>query len=376
MNTFISYFRIAALVVCAFVFSFAAQAQTSVITYQGQLNDGAAIANGTFQMQFTLFDAAANGNQIGATITNQNVTVAKGIFTVQLDFSPATPFAAGAPRFLQVAVKKAAETNYTALDPRQPITSAPYAVRTLSADTAATADNLSANCVACVTNNQIAAVDGSKVTGGAAITNLNASNLTAGTVPIARLGTNTPAPNTFLRSDNTFAPIPGGGSFPSIELAVSNTTQQTISTLFATSSFTQLTLSSTNDANAALTGGNTWNGTTFTVGATGAGWYHIQAQFVGVTTGSNGVTTIGYQVVLDRNNTFTNTPTAGTYPLAFSTYNSSTASLFLKNLSTIDKVVYLPSGTFLNFRAQSYSTSTSAYTSTDGSSNLTIVRLK
>ena len=43
------------------------------------------------------------------------------------------------------------------------------------------------------------------------ITNLNAANLTSGTVPTARLGTGTASSSTFLRGDNTWQTIAGGG---------------------------------------------------------------------------------------------------------------------------------------------------------------------
>lgn len=184
--------------------------------------------------------------------------------------------------------------------------------------------------------------------------------------------------NFYFHSGTAWTAVGGSGSdtYPNVELAVTNTSQQTISNLFGGNSFTTLSLSSTNSGNAALSGGNTWNGTTFTVGSTGAGWYQVTANFLGVTSGSNGMTTIGYQVAMDKNNTFTTTPSAGTYPAAFSTYNSSTSSSILKNLATIQSVVYLAAGDYINFRAQSWSTGTAAYTSTDGSTNLQIVRLR
>ena len=128
-------------------------AQTNAITYQGRLNDGAAAASGTYNMQFSVWDAASGGNQLGSTITNTNVSVVNGVFTVTLDFSPATPFATGADRFLLVSVKKPADPTYTDLTPRQPITSSPYSLRTLSASAA---DNLSAACVGCVTDAKVA----------------------------------------------------------------------------------------------------------------------------------------------------------------------------------------------------------------------------
>ena len=71
-------------------------------------------------MQFTMFDAAANGNQIGAPVIVPNVQVVNGIFTVTLDYTTAS--FDGAPRFLQVTV------GSTVLNPRQEITSAPFAI--------------------------------------------------------------------------------------------------------------------------------------------------------------------------------------------------------------------------------------------------------
>jgi hypothetical protein len=49
--------------------------------------DGGTAANGTYDMQFKLFDGS--GNQIGSTITNPSVLVSNGVFTVQLDYGAA-----------------------------------------------------------------------------------------------------------------------------------------------------------------------------------------------------------------------------------------------------------------------------------------------
>jgi len=153
---------LAALIVCALLGGAPqlARAQTTVFTYQGQLTDAGAPANGNYDLQFALFDAVTAGTQIGAPLTRSNVAASSGVFTVQLDFGVnAFP---GADRFLQIGVRPAGGGSFTTLAPRQQISSTPYAIRTLSA---ATADALSGTCTACVQDAQIKAVAGSKITG-------------------------------------------------------------------------------------------------------------------------------------------------------------------------------------------------------------------
>ena len=109
----------------------AANSQTTAFTYQGNLTDGGNPANGSFQMQFKLFDALAGGAQIGSTITNVPVTAAAGAFTARLDFG--APALTGANRWIEIAVRRNATESYVTLSPREQIASSPYAVRTLSA---------------------------------------------------------------------------------------------------------------------------------------------------------------------------------------------------------------------------------------------------
>ena len=103
-------------------------AQTTAFTYQGRFTDASVPqpTNDTYNMQFALFDAAANGNQIGVTVTIPAVQVVNGIFTVTLDYPAAASFD-NSPRFLQLTV------GNTVLSPRQEITSAPYAIRARNA---------------------------------------------------------------------------------------------------------------------------------------------------------------------------------------------------------------------------------------------------
>ncbi|HQU83268.1 MAG TPA: hypothetical protein PKY59_09100 [Pyrinomonadaceae bacterium] len=146
----------------------AVSAQTSAFSYQGRLNDNTLPANGTYEMEFKLFDSASGGTQVASTITNNSVAVQNGIFSVTLDFG-ANPFAAGANRFLEIGVRKASDPpGFTTLAPRQQLTSSPYSLKTISADL------LSSACVGCVTDPQISSISGSKVVG-----NVNSANSAA-----------------------------------------------------------------------------------------------------------------------------------------------------------------------------------------------------
>src|SRR5262245_16400294 len=109
-------------------------AQTSTFTYQGKISDSGTPATGNYDFQFKLFDALASGTQQGATVTLMSVTVADGIFTVQLDFGAA--IFSGTARFLEIGVRSAGGGAFTILNPRQQITSTPYAIKSLNAASA------------------------------------------------------------------------------------------------------------------------------------------------------------------------------------------------------------------------------------------------
>ena len=113
-------------------------AQTTAFTYQGSLNNGASPANGNYDIEVDVFDAATGGNYFN-TITTADVPVVNGIFSVKLDLG-ANIFP-GAARFLQVKVRQSGGSAWTVLNPRQQVTSAPYAVQSLNAATAANATN-------------------------------------------------------------------------------------------------------------------------------------------------------------------------------------------------------------------------------------------
>src|SRR5690242_1329503 len=75
----------------------------TAFTYQGRLDDSGQPANGVIPMIFGLWDADAFGNNVGSpSSVSANVSVANGLFTIDLDFG-VTAFNGNA-RWLEIRV--------------------------------------------------------------------------------------------------------------------------------------------------------------------------------------------------------------------------------------------------------------------------------
>ncbi len=97
----------------------------TAFTYQGRLTDEGRPADGPYDFQFELYDAASDGTLLG-TVTVEDVPVTDGLFTVRLDFGDAF---SGEARYLAIGVRPGDSTGaYTILSPRQELTAAPYAL--------------------------------------------------------------------------------------------------------------------------------------------------------------------------------------------------------------------------------------------------------
>lgn len=143
----------------------------SAFTFQGKLNDGGVPANGNYDMAFRIFDAPGGaGTQIGSTVSINNVPVANGIFSVELDFGHLA-FVTVDSRFLEIGIRRAGTTDpLTILSPRQKITGSPFASQSFNATIAANANSATfargLDCSGeCVQSDEIESVAGSKVTG-------------------------------------------------------------------------------------------------------------------------------------------------------------------------------------------------------------------
>ena len=100
---------------------------TTTFTFGGRLTDGPSLATGSYDLRFSLFGTAADGNQIGTAITEEDLALTNGIFTVQLDFGPGA--VSGEPRWLEIAVRPGKSTDlFSVLSPRQELTTSPYAL--------------------------------------------------------------------------------------------------------------------------------------------------------------------------------------------------------------------------------------------------------
>jgi len=101
----------------------ASLAQTdTTFTYQGELLESGAPANGSYSMDFSLWDAVSGGSQVGSTINVPAQSVDAGLFAVELDFG-ASGFD-GSQLWLEIVV------DGTTLAPRQAITRSPYSIQT------------------------------------------------------------------------------------------------------------------------------------------------------------------------------------------------------------------------------------------------------
>lgn len=105
-------------------------AQGTAFTYQGQLADEGLPVTGSYDVRAILYNAGIGGAQVGPILTNLAVAVERGCFTAPLDFGSGV--FDGSRRWLELAVRPSGSGPFTALNPRQELTPAPYALYALT----------------------------------------------------------------------------------------------------------------------------------------------------------------------------------------------------------------------------------------------------
>jgi len=116
------------------------EAAAEPVSYQGRLSDGGSPANGSFDFQFLLKDAATTGNTLGEVL-KVTLPVQNGVFSTALAWKPS--LFSGAARWIEVRVRPTppagASVNETdapyAVLERQRLYSTPYAFRSQAAAT-------------------------------------------------------------------------------------------------------------------------------------------------------------------------------------------------------------------------------------------------
>src|SRR5665213_1019170 len=286
-----------------------ALAQGTAFTYQGRLNDGGNPANGSYDLRFTIQDAASGGIQIAAPLTNSPTSVSNGLFFVTLDFdSGVFP---GANRWLEIAVRTNGPGAFVTLAARQQITSTPYAIHAVNAGTATTATtagNFSGSLSGDVTGTQGA-------TTVASVGGQTAANVASG-ANAANAATSVNAPNTIVRRDASGSFSAGGiiganftgngggltnlpagsviGTLPDARLTPNIARLNGTNIFIGTNTFAGVTIAmnGNNLINGAFTGNLNGNATTATSSTTATTANNFSGSLSGNVTGTQGATVV------------------------------------------------------------------------------------
>lgn len=108
-----------------------AHAQGTAFTYQGRLNVGGNPASGVYDLTFTLFNVNSNGFAWAGPVTNSAKAISNGLFTAVIDFGPGV--FDGANYWLEIGVRTNGGAGFNALSPRQQLFATPYALMAGSA---------------------------------------------------------------------------------------------------------------------------------------------------------------------------------------------------------------------------------------------------
>jgi hypothetical protein len=115
---------IAALSVLAWIV-LPVSAQSTGFSYQGVLEENGAPVSGAQDFQLKLYDAVTLGNQVGPTLTFEDIVLVDGLFSLELDFGPVFD---GTTLYLEVATRDGGSFGgYAVFGERTKILSVPMA---------------------------------------------------------------------------------------------------------------------------------------------------------------------------------------------------------------------------------------------------------
>lgn len=121
------------------IFLLAVNAQTTEFTYQGRLINGGLPASVPHDFEFRLFATETGGSPIGGVVESRpGVQISNGVFSVRLNFGAEFD---GSARWLEISVRQTGGSTFALLNPRQPLSSAPYSIKSLNSDISTTSTN-------------------------------------------------------------------------------------------------------------------------------------------------------------------------------------------------------------------------------------------
>jgi hypothetical protein len=177
-----------------------AWAQGTAFTYQGRLDESGNPANGSYDVRFSIYDAAGSGALVAGPVTNSAVAVSNGLIAAVLDFG--TNVFTGPARWLDIGIRPHGFGSFTTVAPRLGLTPSPYAIfagtssNVITGSVVKSLNGLKDNVTLAAGANVTITPSGNTLTvsstgGGSSIWSLNGSSAyyTAGTVGI---GTSTP----------------------------------------------------------------------------------------------------------------------------------------------------------------------------------------
>ena len=147
-------------------------AQGTAFTYQGRLNNGGSLANGSFDLKFSIYDTNQPiNNLLAGPVTNAATLVSNGLFVATLDFGAG--LFTGPARWLEIGVRtNGSASSFSVLNPRQQITPTPMAIFASTAANATAAGSVSANAVT-ASGIQDGVITAAKLAAGQVVKSLN-----------------------------------------------------------------------------------------------------------------------------------------------------------------------------------------------------------